>query len=174
MQKSLPHVRRVEESLCGNASDVQAGAAELGILLYDRCLKTVLPSTDSRRIATRTAPDDDDVVCHFIFSVAGTSSVPPGSSNTMKPAPAGQILNPSPGMRALCHDDKRCVRTSSTSWERFSWPRPLVFMARQRPRPSPPKTRAAIRSRCAIRSEERRVGKECKCRWWKYHEKKKG
>src|SRR5438876_5222350 len=23
------------------------------------------------------------------------------------------------------------------------------------------------------RSEERRVGKECRCRWWTYHEKKK-
>src|SRR5947208_10326605 len=23
------------------------------------------------------------------------------------------------------------------------------------------------------RSEERRVGKECRCRWWPYHEKKK-
>src|SRR5438874_13534694 len=23
------------------------------------------------------------------------------------------------------------------------------------------------------RSEERRVGKECSCRWWRYHEKKK-
>src|SRR5438094_3311038 len=25
----------------------------------------------------------------------------------------------------------------------------------------------------ATRSEERRVGKECRCRWWAYHEKKK-
>src|SRR5438034_11620736 len=23
------------------------------------------------------------------------------------------------------------------------------------------------------RSEERRVGKECRCRWWRYHKKKK-
>src|SRR6266853_3258019 len=26
---------------------------------------------------------------------------------------------------------------------------------------------------CAARSEERRVGKECRSRWWAYHEKKK-
>src|SRR5437879_9154094 len=25
-----------------------------------------------------------------------------------------------------------------------------------------------------LRSEERRVGKECRCRWWAYHWKKKG
>src|SRR5437879_12122164 len=25
----------------------------------------------------------------------------------------------------------------------------------------------------SIRSEERRVGKECRSRWWRYHEKKK-
>src|SRR5688500_19956876 len=25
----------------------------------------------------------------------------------------------------------------------------------------------------ALRSEERRVGKECRCRWWVYHDKKK-
>src|SRR5205823_13786215 len=24
-----------------------------------------------------------------------------------------------------------------------------------------------------VRSEERRVGKECRCRWWRYHEKEK-
>src|SRR5437867_13417678 len=29
------------------------------------------------------------------------------------------------------------------------------------------------RLRCRKRSEERRVGKECRCRWWAEHEKKK-
>src|SRR5262245_66371458 len=27
---------------------------------------------------------------------------------------------------------------------------------------------------CSVRSEERRVGKECRSRWWPCHEKKKG
>src|SRR5699024_978764 len=33
---------------------------------------------------------------------------------------------------------------------------------------------ALIMSACFIRSEERRVGKECRSRWWPWHEKRKG
>src|SRR5205809_7401018 len=49
--------------------------------------------------------------------------------------------------------------TASSSWKRF-----CLFVCR---------ALSSIMVICMLRSEERRVGKECRCRWWLYHERKK-
>ena len=56
---------RVQQRLGRNAADVQAGAAELGVFLDDRGLQAVLAGANGRGVAAGTAPDDDQVVCHF-------------------------------------------------------------------------------------------------------------
>ncbi len=70
VEEALPNIGRMEESLGRNTPDVQAGAAELGVFFNYRGLQTVLTRTNGRRVSTGTAPDDDHIICHFIFSVA--------------------------------------------------------------------------------------------------------
>src|ERR1700674_767544 len=52
---------RMQQRLGGDAAAVQAGAAELGVLLDHRHLQAKLPGTDAGDIAAGTAADDDQV-----------------------------------------------------------------------------------------------------------------
>ena len=72
----LPNVGGMQERLGGDAADVQAGAAELGVLLDKRGLQAVLSGANGRRVTAGAAPDDDHIICHFIFSVAFAGAVP--------------------------------------------------------------------------------------------------
>src|SRR5947209_16912409 len=55
-------------------------------------------------------------------------------------------------------------------------PTPRRRAARNLPRdrPAADRSHSADRAPEGSRSEERRVGKECRSRWWAYHENKKG
>src|SRR5206468_5664040 len=60
----------------------------------------------------------------------------------------------------VCSSDlgRRCVR-----WP-IGWPREAAGRGPRSTRCRPPRRRSA-----SARSEERRVGKECRSRWWPYH-----
>ena len=62
----LPNVGRMQESLGGNAADVQAAAAQFRVFFDDGGLQAVLSRANGRRVSTGTAPDDDHVVCHVV------------------------------------------------------------------------------------------------------------
>jgi hypothetical protein len=64
----------MEKRLGGNAADVQARAAQLGIFFNDCGFEAVLTRPNGRRVTTGTAPDHDHVVCHLFFSVAAWAS----------------------------------------------------------------------------------------------------
>ena len=55
-------VRVVQENLGGNAADVQAGAAEEGILLDHGGLQSPLRGADRGDVAARSAADDHEIV----------------------------------------------------------------------------------------------------------------
>ena len=57
---------RVEQGFGGNAADVEADAAELGILFDDGGFESVLGGAHGGRIAAGAAPDHDYVVAHGI------------------------------------------------------------------------------------------------------------
>ena len=65
----LPDVGGVQQRLGGNAADVQAGAAQLGVFFNDGGFEAVLAGANGRRIATGSAPDDDHVISHFDFRI---------------------------------------------------------------------------------------------------------
>jgi trans-aconitate methyltransferase len=52
----------VQESLAGNATDVEASATESTTLLDTRYLETELSGLDGSDVATGTAADNDDVL----------------------------------------------------------------------------------------------------------------
>ncbi len=80
VQEPLPDVRGMQESLGGNAADVQTGAAQLGIFFDDGGLQAVLARANGRRVASRATAQDNHVICHFIFSLAGSLSVLTGTN----------------------------------------------------------------------------------------------
>ncbi len=63
----LPQVGGVEQRLGGDAADVQASSAQLGIFFNNRGLQAVLAGADRRGVATRTTPNHNQVISHFIF-----------------------------------------------------------------------------------------------------------
>ena len=58
VQEVLPDFGGMEQRLGGNATDVQAGAAEFGILLDDCCFQSVLTGADRRGVAAGAAADN--------------------------------------------------------------------------------------------------------------------
>ena len=66
MEKTLPNLGRMQESLGRDAADMQAAAAQLGVF-FDECgFQAILAGANGRRIPTGTAPDDDHVVSHGV------------------------------------------------------------------------------------------------------------
>ena len=64
VRELLPEGGGVQQGLGGDAADVQAGAAELGVLLDQGGLEAVLPGPHRGGIAARPAANDDKVVAH--------------------------------------------------------------------------------------------------------------
>ena len=62
--EALPDIGGVEEGFGGDATDVQAGAAELGVLFDDGGFQAVLAGPDGSGIASRPAANDDQIVGH--------------------------------------------------------------------------------------------------------------
>ena len=69
VQEVLPDIGRVQQRFGRDAADMQAGAAQLGVFFDDGGLQAVLPGANRRRVAAGAAPDDNHVVCHFIFRI---------------------------------------------------------------------------------------------------------
>ncbi len=61
----IVNLRVVQQHFGGNASDMQAGSAEKGILLHDHRLQPQFAGPDRRHISARTTPDNRYIVlCH--------------------------------------------------------------------------------------------------------------
>ena len=56
MLETVPNIGRVEEGFGGNAADVQAAAAQLGVFLNNGCFQAILARPNGRRVSPRTAP----------------------------------------------------------------------------------------------------------------------
>src|ERR1700740_3668946 len=73
-EEPLPNIGGVQERLGRDAPNQQTSSTQPGVFFDNRCLETVLTRTNGRRVATRTTPDDNHVVCHLFFSVAGEAT----------------------------------------------------------------------------------------------------
>ena len=60
----VPHIGGMQQRLGGNAADVQAGAAEAGVVVKERHLQSQLRAADSRCVAGRPAANDNEIVVH--------------------------------------------------------------------------------------------------------------
>ena len=60
----VPDIGGMKQGFGGNATDMQASAAEFRLLFNDRGLEAVLAGANCRRVPARSATDDDQVVCH--------------------------------------------------------------------------------------------------------------
>ena len=67
LHEVLPEVGGVEQRFGRDAAHVQAGAAELGVFFDDRGLQAVLAGAHRRGVATRAAPNHNQVISHFIL-----------------------------------------------------------------------------------------------------------
>ncbi len=65
----LPKVGGMEQRFGRDAAHVQARAAELGIFFDDGGLQAVLAGAHRRGVATRAAPNHNQVISHFIFRI---------------------------------------------------------------------------------------------------------
>src|SRR3712207_9454805 len=98
---------------------------------------------------------------------------PPMSSVVEKrnelPLTEPSVISPEPKLSVETRPESREPCCSSTSVELIGWP-PSVAESDQVPE-SPDEDAAVGVAPAAggVRSEERRVGKECRSRWWPYH-----
>ena len=71
----LVQFRGVQQRLRGDAADIEAGAAEGGVLLDHRGLQSELRRANGAEIAAGTAADDDEIVGthhnHLLIAIAG-------------------------------------------------------------------------------------------------------
>src|SRR6516162_100662 len=68
VDEALPNVRGLEQSLGRDATHQQTGSSQPGLPFDKRRLQSVLGGTDSRGVAARATPNDNQIVGHFFHS----------------------------------------------------------------------------------------------------------